>query len=218
MTSQVLRRKLKHFTLQKACRKLKYRLWFTDSILLLTRPAGPPAEPSPRKPFAGEIRCVTEADLPDCAAFENPDRYVPIYRSMLKRGDLALFGYLDGRCVFRSFLQRSGPLAFQEHTVRELAAGKGYVHYIFCAPDARRKGFHEAALREMCRICPDRTLYAEVKEGNIPSLRGFFRSGFAPAARLTAKNRFFRSMMAETPLSVEETAAILENTMKKEVL
>lgn len=66
MISQALHQKLKRFTLQKACRKLKYRLWFTDSILLLTRPAGTPAEP-PRRPFAGEIRCVTEADLPDCA-------------------------------------------------------------------------------------------------------------------------------------------------------
>lgn len=209
MTFQVFRRKLRNFTFQKAYRRPRYRLWSTHSILLLVRPANAPVDPFPSKPCIGELRFVTEEDLPDCAAFEDPAHYVPVYREMLRRGDLVLFGYLDGTCVFRCCLQCGGPILYQGYTERELAANEAYVHYVFCAPAARRKGFHKAALRYLRAACPGRVLYAQVMEDNIPSLRGFFRTGFRPYSRLTVKNRLFRSVLTEIPLAEEEVEALM---------
>lgn len=211
MTAQGFRRKLRNFTFQKAYHKLQRGVWSTGSGLLLARSIGLP-EPEER-PFTGEIRAVTEADLPDCAVFEDAAHYIPVYRRALEKGDLVLFGYLNGVCVFRCCLQKSGSIAYREHIVRELTAGEAYVHYVFCASWARRQGFHEAALRYLCAACPDRVLYAEVKENNIPSLRGFFRVGYRPYSRLTVKKRFFRSTLTEAIFTEAEAAAILKSAM-----
>ena len=206
---------LQRLTLKKAWNYLRNGLWFTDSTLLLVRPAGAPVNPVPSKPCTGEIRLATESDLPDCASFEDAAHYVPIYRDMLRRGDLVLFGYLDSRCVFRCCLQRNSMVTFAGHPVRSLAAEEGYVHYVLCAPWARKKGFHEAALRRLCLICLDHALYAEVKEDNIPSLRGFYRNSFRPAARLRARNCFFHRTFSEVPFSNAEADALIKRTLSQ---
>jgi len=194
--------KLRRLTPQEVWGRFREGLWSTDSILLLTRPAGPPGAEA--RPFAGELRIVTEKDLSDCAAFEDAAHYVPVYRDMLRRGDFVLFGYLDGACVFRHCLQLSGPFSFKGHPVRDLAPNEAYVHYGYCAPNARGNGFHQASLSRFPREFPTRTLYALVKEDNEKSLRGCFRTGYRPYSRLTAKSRFFHSSCSEVPLTAEE--------------
>ena len=107
-------------TVSEFCKALRRRLWSDSKILLLVRPAGKPLDDTKRKPCPGEIRAVTEKDLSDCAAFEDAARYVPVYREMLKRGDLLHFGYLNGKCVYRHAAQCSGDITHDGCFVRRL--------------------------------------------------------------------------------------------------
>lgn len=214
MTLQGFRRKLKNFTFQRAYKKLAYRIrdnkiWSTRTDLLLSRPAGLP--PPEARPFAGEIRAPREEELPACAAdFKAPFGWADAQRDILRRREnLALFGWLDGTCVFRCYLQHGGSCSHGGHTVMQFADNESYIGPAFCVPAARRKGFHEAVLRHLCTAFPDRSLYCEVRPDNIPSLRGFYRTGFRPVFRLTVKKRFFRSTLDKIPITEEEAEAMI---------
>ena len=191
-------------TVFEFCKALRRRIWSDSEILLLVRPAGKPLDDTRRKPCPGEIRAVTEKDLPDCAAFEDAARYVPVYREMLRRGDVVHFGYLNGRCVFRHCMQMSGEITFSSCGIRRLGPHEGYVHYGFCAPQARGNGFHAESLYRFCHWEADFTVFAIVRENNSSSLKGCFRSGYEVRSLLTVKNRFFRRTLTEKVLSPEE--------------
>lgn len=212
MTFYVFYRKLRNFTFSRAWRKLvniirANGIWSTDTILFLIRPAGLP-EPEAR-PFAGEIRVPTEAELPACAAdLKTAFGWDAAQRSILRQGELVLFGWLDGTCVFHSYLQYGGIYDHRGHAVR-FADNEAYIHNVFCVPAARRKGFHEAALRHMCAACPDRVLYTQAVEDNVPSLRGFYRAGFRPVFRHTVKKRFFHHTVSKVMIGEEEAEALI---------
>lgn len=170
---------------------LKGRVWHTQVMLLLRRPAGKPPDGGREKPCRGTVRTATEAELGDCGDFENAARSLPFYRSLLERGSLIRLGYLDGRCVYRSSVQRSGTVPFSGHTALTLGPKEMYVCHVYCAPDARGNGLQKEDLRRLCEEYPDVTFYAFVKQDNIPSLRSFYRAGYEPCALVSGKQRFF---------------------------
>lgn len=209
MTFQVFCQKMKNFTFQRAYHKLQYRIWSTGSILLLVRPANAPVDPFPCKPCAGELRAVTEADLPDGAAFEDPAHYLPVYKKMLERGGVIHFGYLGGKCVYRHAATFSGTLDFRGCVVRRLGEKEMFTHFSYCAPEARGGGWQTESLREFFRLFPGYRSYTCVKDDNFPSLIPCFRAGYRPYSRITVKKRFFRSALTETPLTEEEAEDLL---------
>lgn len=189
---------------------LKGRIWYTHILLLLRRPAGKPLDESLRKPCRGTIRAVTEAELGDCGDFENAGREVPYLRLFLRRGDLVRFGYLDGRCVYRSCVQREGPVPFSKHIPLTLGPKEVHVFHVYCAPNARGSGLHAEDLWQLCGEYPDTAFYACVLPSNIPSLRNFYRAGYEPYALLSAKHRFFLYLgYRKKLLSPEEAEAYL---------
>lgn len=216
MTFQSFLKKLRHLSPHQVYRFLKDRIWSTDSILLLIRPASISSEVHAQRPFLGTFRTVTEEQLSDCAAFEDPARYIPIYRDMLRRGDIVQFGYWEGKCVFRHCLMPSGSFSSGSHTVRTLGKNEAYIHYAFCAPQVRGNHFHTESIRRFCSLYPNRTIYTMVKEEKPFSLRGYMQNGFIPHSRITVKNRFFRSALYEIPLSAQETAAIEHTALCRE--
>lgn len=204
MTLETIFKNLRHFTFPKAWKYLKTSIWFTNSILLLVRPAGSPVDPFPSKSCAGELRLATEKDLPDCASFQNPAVYIPIFRKMLHRGDMVHFGYLDGKCVYRHVATSSENVCFDGHIVRRLGEREMMTYYSFCDPIARGGGWMTESLRKFFCSRFDCTFYSLVLENNYASLISSFRAGYCPCSRLTVKNRFFHSTLLETPLSNEE--------------
>lgn len=210
MTAQTFYQKLRALGPRKLWERLRRGLWSTGSTLLLVRPAGAPVDPFPSKPCIGELRLVTEDDLPDCAAFEDAAHYVPIYRDMLRRGDLIHFGYLNGKCVYRHAARVSGNLEFSGHALRRLGEKEIVTHFSHCAPEARGGGWQTESLREFFRARFDCTSYTFVLEDNLPSLISCFRAGYRPYSRLTDKNRFFRNTISEVPFSSEEAEALLK--------
>lgn len=188
--------------------RVKRRLWSQRSILLLVRPAGKTLDESKRKPSCVEFRPVTEDNIFDCGAFEDANRYVPIYRDFLSRDGYVHFGYLDGQCVFRHVIEAVDALFWEGYPF--LRAEKGeklhYVHYGFCSPKARGKGCHSESLFFMAEKCSNVDLYAMVLPDNYASLKGCFRAGFELQSLITVKHRFFRRMLLEQVLSSEEKA------------
>ena len=165
--------------------------WDTDTMLFLRRPAGKPLDEAKRKPCPGTFRPVTEENLLDCAVFEDAERYLPVYRSIMKRGHLLRFGYLDGRCVFRYAIQPRGKVLYTGNFGVELGPNEMYIYHIYCLPEARGKGFHPESLWQLTEEFPDAAFYAMVKPGNRSSLRAFYRAGYEPYLTLSGKRRFF---------------------------
>lgn len=184
--------------------RLRHRLWSTSTSLLLVRPAGTVVTIPEEKRCPGELRAVTEENLMDCAAFEDPAHYVPIYRSMLEKGDMILFGYLNGRCVFRHCMQLHGTFDFDGCVVRSLKENEAYILFGYCAPEGRGNHFHLSSLVYMASTHITKTNYTIVKEDNIRSLKDCYRAGYEPYSLLTVKNRFFHRALAEQVLSPEE--------------
>lgn len=105
-------------------RKIKERGWSTHTTMLVHRPAGRPIDEAKRKTCPGTFRRVTEENIGDCAGFENASRYVPLYRSMLKRGERLYYGYLDERCVFRCALKQEGTVFYSGQKILSLGVRK----------------------------------------------------------------------------------------------
>ena len=184
--------------------RLRHRLWSTSTSLLLVRPAGTAVSIPEEKRCPGELREVTEENIMDCGAFEDAAHYVPIYRSMIEKGDVVLFGYLNGRCVFRHCLQLHGAFNFDGCVVRVLNGEEAYVHYGYCAPEGRGNHFHLTSLVYMASTHFTKKNYAIVKEDNVRSLKDCYRAGYEPYSLLTVKNRLLHRSLTEQVLSPEE--------------
>ncbi|MEY8261591.1 hypothetical protein AALA80_14740 [Oscillospiraceae bacterium 50-60] len=190
-------------------RAVRRRIWSDNTILLLVRPAGKPLDRSAQKYGPGEIRTVTEKDLADCAAFEDAAVYAPIYRKMLKKGDVIHFGYLNGKCVYHHAAQCSGDVIFDGCLVRHLQPGEITTCMSYCAPEARGHGFQQKSLYQMFLTYFDFTSYTLVRPQNTPSLIAVFRVGYEAHSLLTVKNRFFHRRLTERLLSLEEAEAYI---------
>lgn len=188
-------------------RWLEFRLWSERSILLLVRSAEKQPEESLRKPCPGEFRPVTENNVIDCAAFENANRRVPIYREMLKRGDYGQYGYWNGVCVYREWLQMSGDVTFDGCIAFTLQENECSSQYVFCAPSARNNGFQAASGFHLAELFPQITFYTMVLPEKLNSLRNYWRCAFEIHSRITVKNRFFHRTLTTTPLSRDESRA-----------
>lgn len=192
-------------------KRLPHEIWSKNEILLLKRSAGMPLDYSKRKEFKGEIIEATEANLEDCGAFEDPKRYVPIYRGMIQNGDLVHFGYLKGRCVFRHAAKCSGDIIFDGALVKTINKNKEiYIHYGYCAPKARGMGFHAESLFMFTNKFFDYDIYTLVKEENYSSLKGCFRVDYNPYMLIKLKHRFFSTKVEKIELNEEQKKRIIE--------
>lgn len=188
---------MREMTISEFTTRFMHRLWSTNTILLLVRPIGKPLDDSFHKPCPGEFCPITAKNIEDCASFENAEHYVPIYREMLSNGDYGHYGYLDGECVFREWVQVSGTFCFEGCPVRLLSENQGYIHYAYCTPEARGNGFMTRGVFLLTQAYLDRQLFALVREDNLPSLKSLRRNGFEIYSKLTVKNRFFRRKLTE---------------------
>ena len=191
-------------TTKEFFRLLRHRLWSTSQTLLLLRPANAPLLEQTWKSCPGEVRDATEDSVSDCAQFEDASHYVPIYREMIRRGDVVHFGYLNGKCVFRHCMQRSGSFYEDGCLVHTLGADEAFTHYGYCAPEARGNSFHSESLRIFSVCNPKLNIFTAVKPDNYKSLIGVYRAGYLPYSLLTVKNRFLFRRLHEHVLTPEE--------------
>lgn len=132
---------------------------------------------------------MTEENISDCAAFEDPEHYVH-------------YAYLDGNCVFRHALQCSGSIYFSETYIKALSENERYIHYAYCAPQARGNAIHKESTVRLCSLYPDSDVYVIVALDNIASLKAYIYAGFKIKSRIRLKWRLFRSyFIQEEPTS-----------------
>ena len=189
--------------------RLQFRIWSQRDALLLVRPTDVPVEPSLIEACPGTFVPVSEENLHDCAAFEDRAHYVPTYRKMLEAGSFGHFGYLDGTCVYREWLQQKGEVLFDGCPVLQLRENEGYSCYVFCDPRARGNGFQAAGIAHMAQRFPELTFYTIVLTEKKITRKNYLKNGYVPHTLITVKNRFFHRTLTRKELSPEEAKTYL---------
>lgn len=191
-------------------KRLIHNCWSKNEILLLKREKNLKLEQSHFKECKGRIVYVTEDNISDCGAFENPEHYIPVYRKMISNGDYVHFGYLNDDCVFRHAAQCSGVLSYDGVSIKNLKKGlEVYTHYAYCAPRARGMGFLPMSLQLFAEKFSKCDMYTMVNEDNISSLRGHFRVGYVPYMRIEVKNHFFTKRVRKQRITQEEATELV---------
>lgn len=201
--------------LKSFVKRLPHEIWSNNEILLLKRSAGTPLDYSKLKEFKGKIIEATEDNIEDCGEFEDAKRYVPIYRKMIQNGDIVHFGYIEGHCVFRHAAKCSGDILFDGALIKTIKKNNEiYIHYGYCAPQARGMGFHTESLFEFANKFLDYDIYTLVKKENYNSLKGCFRVDYRPYRLIIVKHRLFSVKIKQTELNEDSRKQIIESCYK----
>ena len=152
-----------------------------------------------------EFRPITLENLQDCLEFESQS-YIPVYKNMLAKGYDGHFGYIDGKCVYRAWVQHSGEIEFDGCMVMTLGQDEWYSCYVYCAPTARGNGLHGASIADTVRNSQNGTGYTIVLPEKPWSMNNYLKNGFYPKLRFTVKNRFFRRTITKKELSAVEVS------------
>ena len=184
-----------HVNRKEMIKRIFHRLWSVEKTLFLYKKENIVPQKTPL--FEGVFfRCKTEDS--DCtASFEDAGYYAPIYRKMIEKGDWVVLGVLEQECVFRCCVQLCGDINFDGCVVRSLQKQEAYIHYVYCSPEHRGKGFHKECLRWIASQLPGYRFWAQVQEKNIPSMKGFKENGFAVYSELTSYNRLGKRWIRE---------------------
>jgi len=147
---------------------------FAAERLLLYRQGAYVSQPSPVT-----VTRATAENIGDVLAFDTPDK-LALYRQFLAEGETGYLGYLDGKCVHRSWVKRL-PGKVQLHWALPLILQKGeaYIHYCETAPTARGKNIFAHVL---VLIREDYTQFSNVficvNATNHASIRSIEKAGF----------------------------------------
>ena len=180
---------------KEIAKRICHRLWSVEKTWFLCRKENIPVREAPS--FEGAFfRCTIE-EIDRTASFEDIKYYAPIYRKMIEKGDWVVIGALGQKCVFRCCVQFGGDIYFDGCIVRSLQKQEAYIHYVYCSPEYRGRGFHKECLRWIASQLPGYRFWAEVKENNIPSIKGFKENGFAVYSELTSYNRLGKRWIRE---------------------
>lgn len=158
-------------------RILRRLFWFGTVVLFEHRNAVSVGSPC-------TVVAASQENLADLLEFESP-RQLEVYRDFLSRGDRGYLGYLEGRCVHRSWVQM-GPRQVRlfRRLSYALGAGEAYVHYCETAPEARGKNVYPAVLARVAEeLGGSRRLLIATTVSNPASVRGIEKAGFVPVRR-----------------------------------
>lgn len=210
MTLQTFFRKLSRLTPGKAWSILRYRLWHTESIMLLSLPKEAPLEDSLQGACPAEFRPVTEENLSDCDVFHDPEHNSKVFKSLLQRGDLGYYGYRGGVCVSCAWAKLSGPVLFGGAALWDLSAADALIHFAYVSPAARGQRIHAFLIHHVLeQLGGEKNMYTLVYPHNTAALKNNFRAGFRLESRVTVKRRFFRVRVIEQPVSGSELSELL---------
>jgi hypothetical protein len=184
-------------------RKGKPYLFSSDTILLLKRPAGtavPEVNDCP-----AEFRRITLDNVEDCLGFEDA-KYVEVYKQKIAAGDYGLYGYLDGKPVFRSWVKRSGFFSFKRAWKMEITKECAYFEYGYTLPEARGNHIHRKAKAIELEQHFEKDAFVLVKPDNKASLKNNIYCGFKPYIKITVKYFCFIPFIKEERLFEDPTS------------
>jgi RimJ/RimL family protein N-acetyltransferase len=127
---------------------------------------------------AATIRKVDKNNVNDAQNFQSK-RYIDVFKSFLAVGDVGYYGYVNGKCVHRSWVQLGGgKVRFNRGCSRVLPADEIFIHYCETAPSARGMGIYPAVLTRIAEDFFDFKIYIAVNRKNSASIKGIEKVGF----------------------------------------
>lgn len=125
-------------------------------------------------------------NLVDILTFQN-SRYIKIFKQFLDSGDKGYFGYLNSKCVHRSWIQfGEKEVSLAPFIKRKINKDEAYIHYCETAPEARGKNIYPAVLSRIVNDFKDKykNIYISTNIKNIASRRGIEKAGFRERERV----------------------------------
>jgi len=133
------------------------------------------------------VQEVTETNVTDASWF-NTSAEMAAFRDFLERGDLGFYGYVDRKCIHRSWV-KLGPCRINlwRSFSRRIGSKEAYIHYCKTASEVRGFGVYPLVLDYIARHLKDfysiQRTYVATNYTNVASRRGIQKAGFLPVAR-----------------------------------
>lgn len=153
------------------------RIYSDSTILLmeLKNPANPQSIAS--------IQEVTESNVEDALNFQSKGQ-IQTFRSFLKDGYKGYYGYMDDRCVHRSWVVQ-GPARVALHKFYSMAIQENEVFIQYCetAPSVRGKNIFAHVLSYIGSQWKTARVLTSVDKENSSSIRSMVKAGFVEVDR-----------------------------------
>ena len=150
---------------------------YTRETLLIYRA---PVHPGKASQINVDLRYASPETVRDLAWFHTPHE-LRVFERFLDAGHVGYLGYVDGRCVHRTWYV-PGPAEVREHWSQRRAIGheEGFVHYCLTVEEARGMGVFPAVLAKVARDHSGRRTTMAIALGNNSSQQAALKAGWVP--------------------------------------
>ncbi|HUS86922.1 MAG TPA: hypothetical protein VMW76_06770 [Bacteroidales bacterium] len=124
---------------------------------------------------------VDEHNLMDALAFESRSSYNYMTRMYLK-GEKGILGYVDGKCVHRSWIKDTkGKALLYKFLQININEQDVYIHDCATAPDMRGKNIYPFVLSYIAeKYKSSKKILIATSQNNESSVKGILKAGFIP--------------------------------------
>lgn len=164
--------------LKKLLNYIKTRLYINEIIILYS------LKNYQSQTSVATIKHTTGDNIKDILHFQH-ERYINIFKDFLSLGDKGYFGYLQDKCIHRSWLKGNGQV-IHPHWVYpyKLKENEVFIHYCETAQEARGKNIYPYVLSNIIEEHQDKEILISVNDENIASKKGVEKVGFRERERV----------------------------------
>lgn len=135
-----------------------------------------------------DIVPANEENIKDVLNFQD-SKYIDIFREFIKSGDIGYLGYLDGKCIHRSWVVCTPQIVNLHRFLKmRLLSDEAFIHYCETAEYARGKNIYPHVLTEIVdnflSFKEKKTIYISADSKNLPSIKGIEKAGFEKIAKI----------------------------------
>lgn len=124
---------------------------------------------------------VNESNLKDVLNF-NSVKYIDVFMSFLKAGDVGYYGYIDGSCIHRSWVIKGENIVYPHWGLPMILTDKQvFIHFCETSEQARGKGVYPAVLSKITQeFSHENDVLISINSSNHSSIRGALKANFFP--------------------------------------
>lgn len=124
------------------------------------------------------IKKVTLDNVCDVSHFQNIS-YVDIFREFLKIGDCGYYGYIDGKCIHRSWVKFNHQKVYlNQFFPYTLKPNEAYIHYCETSIKARGRNVYQNVLSIIAIDNLDKKIIISADDKNFASVKAIKKVGF----------------------------------------
>lgn len=162
-------------------RLIKTRIFVNEEIILFKH------ENELKCSSSAKIVKASKDNINDVLDFQDI-QYLRKFERFLGSGDVGYLGYLDDRCVHRSWVKQ-GPQQVKLHPIYKyiLAEGDIFIHYCETAEKARGNRIYPHVLSIIARNFKNKRILISSERTNRSSIMGITRAGFEEFKRFRVR-------------------------------